>query len=116
MDGKSVDNMNEIRTDIKTSALHSRSSTEIFADKCTIFDSNTMSFSTVCRWVMKFSADVGPVISAHKSGRSKSASRPKIVENNFLVKSDARYTFQLIADIVGISKAIALLLAEDGKH
>ena len=65
---------------------------------------------------MKFSADVGPVISAHKSGRSKSASRPKIVEKNILVKSDARYTFQLIADIVGISKASALLLAEDGKH
>ena len=84
MDGKSVDNTNEIRTDIKTSALHGRSSTEIFADICTIYDSNTMSLSTVCRWVIKFSAGVGPVISAPKSGRSKSASSPKIVEKKLL--------------------------------
>ena len=40
----------------------------------TIYGSNSMSFSTVCRWVRKCSADVAPFISAPKSGRSKSAS------------------------------------------
>ena len=58
---------------------------------------------------MQIGADVGPVINAHKSGRSKSVSSPKIVEkHNISVKSDARYTSQLIADMVGISKASAL--------
>ena len=68
-----------------------------------------MSFSTVCRWVRKFSAGVESVTSAPKSGRPKSASSPKIVEQNkLLVKSDARYTSQQIANMVVISKASAL--------
>ena len=68
-----------------------------------------MSFSTVCRWVRHLSADVGPVISATKSDRSKSASSPKIVdENKILVKSAARYISQQIVDMVEISKASAL--------
>ena len=47
---------------------------------------NSMSFSTVCRWVRQLSANVGPVTSAPNSGRSKSAScSPKIV-NLFLIK------------------------------
>ena len=45
-----------------------------------------MSFSTVCRRVGKFSADVRSVISALKSGRSKSASSLKIVNKNFFSK------------------------------
>ena len=66
-----------------------------------------MSFSTVCRLIRKFSAGVGSVTSAPKSCRSKSASSPKIVKNIILVKSDARYTSQQIADMVRISKAFA---------
>ena len=66
-----------------------------------------MSFSTVCRWVRKFSATVGPVTSAPESGISKSASSLKIVEI-FFSKTDARYTSQLIADMFGISKASSL--------
>ena len=80
MGGGSIENTNEISTDIKTRALLSRSSTDIYADIYTIYGSNLISFSTVCRWVWKFSADVGPVISAPKSGRSKSASSLKTVE------------------------------------
>ena len=41
-----------------------------------VYGSNSMSFSTVCRWVRKFSADLRPVITSPKSGRSKSASSP----------------------------------------
>ena len=59
MVGRSVENANEIRADIKTCTLLSRSSTDIYADICTVYGSNSISFSTVCRCVRKFSADVG---------------------------------------------------------
>ena len=108
MGGRSVGNANEISADIKTHTLFNRSSTDIYADIYSVYGSYSMSFSTVCRLVSNFSADVGPVISAHKCVRSKSASSPTIVEKILLVKSDARYTSQLIADMVGISKAFAL--------
>ena len=49
MVGKSVENEIEIRADIKIRALLSRGSTDIYADKCTVSVSNSMSFSTVCR-------------------------------------------------------------------
>ena len=89
MVGRNVENANEIRADIKTRALLSRSSTDI----CIVYGSNSLFYSTLCRWVRKFSADVGPVISAPKSGRTKSSSSLRIVEKNkILVKSDARYT------------------------
>ena len=45
----------------------------------TVYVSNSMSFSTVCRQVRDFSAGVGSVTSAPKYCRSKSASSPKIV-------------------------------------
>ena len=51
---------------------------------------------------------MGPVLSVPKSGRPKSASSPRNVEKKCLVKSGARYTSQLIADMVVISKASAL--------
>ena len=49
MVGRSVEN--EIRADIKTRALLRRGSVDIYADKCTVYVSNSMSFSTVCRQV-----------------------------------------------------------------
>ena len=52
MVGRSVENEIEIRADIKTRALLSRGSTDIYADICTVYVSNSMSFSTVCRQVM----------------------------------------------------------------
>ena len=79
MVGRSVENEIEIRADIKTRALLSRGSTDIYADMCTVYVSNLMSFSTVCRQVRDFSAGVGSVSSAPKYCRSKSASSPKIV-------------------------------------
>ena len=51
MIGRSVGNENTIRNDIKTCALLSRSSTYIYADICTVYGCNSMSFPTVCRWV-----------------------------------------------------------------
>ena len=69
----------EIRADIKARALLSRGSLDIYADICTVYVSNSMSFSTVCRQVRDFSAGVGSVTSAPKYCRSKSASSPKIV-------------------------------------
>ena len=66
MVGRSVENEIEIRTDIKTRALLSRGSTDIYADICTVYVSNSMSFSTVCRQVRDFSAGVGSVTSAPK--------------------------------------------------
>ena len=45
----SVENEIEIRADIKTRALLSRGSTDIYADICTVYVSNSISFSTVCR-------------------------------------------------------------------
>ena len=93
MGGRSAENANEIGTDIKTRTLLSRSSTDIYADINSVYGSNAMSFSTLCRWVRKLSADVGPVISTPKSGISTSESSLKIVEKiKVLVKSDARYT------------------------
>ena len=50
-----------------------------YADIYTVYVSNSMSFSTVCRQVRDFSAGVGSVTSAPKYCRSKSASSPKIV-------------------------------------
>ena len=61
---RNVENTNEIRADIMTRALLSRSSTDIYADISTVYNSNQMSFSTVCRWVRKFSAGVDLVKSA----------------------------------------------------
>ena len=77
MVGRSVENEIEIRADIKTRALLSRGSTDIYADICTVYVSNSMSFSTVCRQVRDFSGE-GSVTSAPKYCRSKSASSPKI--------------------------------------
>ena len=48
---RSVENEIEIRADIKTRALLSRGSTDIYADICTVYVSNSMSFFTVCRQV-----------------------------------------------------------------
>ena len=91
--GRSVENEIEIRADIKTRALLSRGSTDIYADMCTAYDINSMSFSTVCRQVRDFSAGLGSVTSAPKYCRSKSASSPKIVIKNYIVKSDAKIYF-----------------------
>ena len=79
MVGRSVENEIEIRADIKTRTLLSRGSTDICADICTVYVSNSMPFSTVCRQVRDFSAGVGFVTSAPKYCRSKSARSPKIV-------------------------------------
>ena len=70
-----------------------RASTDIYADICTVYVSNSMSFSTVCRQVRDFSAGVGSVTSAPKYCRSKSASSPKIVIKNYIAKSDAKIYF-----------------------
>ena len=78
MVGRSVENEIEIRADIKTRALLSRGSTDIYSDICTVFVSNSITFSTVCRQVRDFSAGIGSVTSAPKYCRSKSASSPKI--------------------------------------
>ena len=78
MIGRSVENEIIIRADIKTRALLSRGSTDIYADICTVYVSNSMSFCTVCRQVRDFSADVGSVTSAPKYCRSKSASSQQI--------------------------------------
>ena len=89
----SVENEIEIRADIKTRALLSRGSTDIYADICTVYVSNSMSFSTVCRQVRDFSAGVGSVTSAPKYCRSKSERSPKIDLKNYIVKSDAKIYF-----------------------
>ena len=93
MVGRSVENEIEIRADIKTRALLSRGSTDIYADICTDYVSNSMSFSAVCRQIRDFSAGVGSVTSAPKYCRSKSASSPNIVIKNYIVKSDAKIYF-----------------------
>ena len=89
MVGRSVENEIEIMADIKTRALLSRGSTDIYADICTVYVSNSMSFSTICRQVRDFSAGEWSVTSAPKYCRSKSASSPKVVIKNYIVKSDA---------------------------
>ena len=106
---RSVENEIEIRADIKTRALLSRGSMDIYADICTVYVSNSMSFSTDCRQVRDFSAGVGSDASAPKYCRSKSASSSKNVIKKYIVKSDEKiYISQQIADMVGISKAFAL--------
>ena len=93
MVGRSVEKEIEIRADIKTRKLLSRGSTDIYADICTVYVSNSMSFSTLCRQVRDFSAGVESVTSAPKYCRSKSASNPKIVIKKYLVKSVAKLYF-----------------------
>ena len=44
MVGRSVENAKEIRADIYTRALLIRGSTDIYADICTVYGSNLMSF------------------------------------------------------------------------
>ena len=56
---RGIENSNKIRTHIQNRALLSRSSTDIYADICTVYGSNSMFFSTVCRWVRHLSAGVG---------------------------------------------------------
>ena len=51
MVGISVENEIEIRADIKTRAILSRGSADIYVDICTVYVRNSMSFSTVCRHV-----------------------------------------------------------------
>ena len=80
MDGRIVEKVKEIRADIKTRALLIRGSTDIYADICTVYGSNLMSFSIVCRRVRKFSAGVLSVTSAPRPCRSKYASNPKTVK------------------------------------
>ena len=63
MVGRSVENTNGIRINIKTRALISRSSTGIYVDICTVYSSNSIFFLIVCRWVRKFGVGVGPVTS-----------------------------------------------------
>ena len=99
MVARSVENKIEIRADIKTRALLSRGSTDIYADICTVYVSNSMSFSTVCRQVRDFSAGVGSVTSGPEYCRSKSARSSNIVIKKIYSK---------IVDMVGISKAFAL--------
>ena len=95
MVGRSVEKEIEIRDDIKTRALLSRGSTDIYVDICTVYVSNSMSFSLVCRQVRDFSAGLGSVTRAPKYCRSKSASSPKIVIKNYIVKSDAKIYFSV---------------------
>ena len=124
MVGRSVENEIEIRADIKTRALLSRGSTDIYADICTVNVSYSMSFSTVCRQVRDFSAGVGSVTSAPKywSKRSKSASSPKIVIKNYIVKSDAKIYFSADCGHGWHFKSICTALLakyfenEEGKH
>ena len=122
MVGRRVENEIEIRADIKTRALLSRGSTDSYADICTVYVSNPMSFSTVCRQVRDFSAGVGSVTSAPKYCRSKSASSPKIVIKNYIVKSDAKIYFSADCGHGWHFKSICTLLLakyfekEEGKH
>ena len=122
MVGRRVENEIEIRADIKTRALLSRGSTDIYADICTVYVSNSKSFSTVCRQVRDFSAGVGSVTSAPKYCRSESASSPKIVIKFFLVKSDAKIYFSADCGHGWHFKSICTALLakyfenEEGKH
>ena len=75
----SVENADEIRADIKTRTLLSRCSTDIYADICTVYGSNLMSFSTICRRVKKFSAGAESVTSVPKYCRPESVRSPKII-------------------------------------
>ena len=54
----------------------------------TVYGSNSMSFSIVCRRVLGHSVQIWDLL----SGRSKAASSPMIVKKDILVESDARYT------------------------
>ena len=60
-----------------------------------------MSFLTVCRWVREFSTGLWSVTYDTKSGRSKSASSPKIV------KSVARCTSEQIVDMASKASAFS---------
>ena len=84
MVGRSDENANKFMADNKTRALLSRCSTDIYADICTVYVSNSMSFSTVCRQVREFSAGVGSV-----AGAPNLVGSPKIVIF-LLIKSDAK--------------------------
>ena len=66
-----------------------------------------MFFSTVCRWVRHLSADVGPVQVLLNLVDLNLQVVQRLLKK-YLVKSDARYTSQRIADMVEISKAYAL--------
>ena len=65
MVGRSAEDANEIRPNIKTRPLLSRGSTDIYAHICTVYGSKSMSFFTFCRQIRKLSAGVGSVTSAH---------------------------------------------------
>ena len=103
-------------------SILSRGSTDIYADICTVYVSNSMLFSTVCSQVRDFSAGVGSVTSAPKNFRSKSASSPKIVIKHYIVKSDATIYFSADCGHGWHFKSIctALLVKyfenEEGKH
>ena len=119
MVGRSVENEIEIRADIKTRALLSRGSTDIYADICTVYVSNSMSFSTVCRQVRDFSAGVESVTNAPKYCICKS---PKIVIKSYIVKSDAKIYFSADCGHGWHFKSICTALLakyfenEEGKH
>ena len=122
MVGRSDENEIEIRADIKTCALLSRGSTDIYADICTVYVSNSLSISTVCRQVRDFIAGVGSVTSAPNFCRSKSASSPKIIIKHYIVKSAAKIYFSADCGHGWHFKSICTALLaeyfenEEGKH
>ena len=84
--GRSVQNANEIRADIRTRALVSRGSMDIYADICIVYSRNSMPFSTVCRWVKTFRASVRSVTSAPKSCYLNLQVVQRLLKNSFFSK------------------------------
>ena len=94
----------EIRAYIKTRGALNISATQIHSELCDVYGSSVVSFSTVYRWLHKFSKGIDVVKDSKRSGRPKTAiTKGNIAAVKNMVLEDGRYTVKCIAQSVGIS-------------
>ena len=111
MVGRSVDKKDEIRAYIKARSKLGCSSKKQMTEISTAFGPSCVSYDTVRRWKKKFESGVESIKNAPKSGRSKSASRKKIISKiKEIIEGDARFTVRDIARKVGISLSTVHLI------
>ena len=105
---------NEIRTYIKTHVLLGRGSKDIYADIRGVYDSYEMSFAWfVGRLGNLEQASCLLKVHLNLVDLSLQVDQGLLKKIKQIVKSDARYTSQQIADIVVISKASVLLILQN---
>ena len=104
MVGKRVENIEEIRANIKVRTKLGHSVKQIFTDLGEVYGSNKVSYGTVRRWRKNFLTGTESVKDAPKFGRPVTvAGKTNVSKVKEIIERDGRYTIWEIAKAVGIS-------------